>query len=273
MTNESFTAVLERTGPDGPDVLRLIVPSAGAVKEYVRSLIWAWQHSLDVNSRSELAVRIQLDGLADRLVCDASYVADRLSAINRMDASKRPSISVVGNSVNEHSLMAGGIQFGPDGHWYQLFPVALINAIADLMNGRTPTPTPPTSPVVESLDQDFGAEPVSAASVPPSGRNGQLASSSQPQTTQHQLSVGTIGQFNLAFAGADITRDLQQKPVASFLWLYTLARALRNPKDAPSRPALADEVFPNIDPRQQRTRLRQRLSDMQSSLPPSISAV
>ena len=81
----------------------------------VRSLIWAWQHSLDVNSRSELAVRSQLDGLADRLVCDASYVADRLSAINRMDPSKRPSIAIVGNSVSEHSLLAGGIQFGPDG--------------------------------------------------------------------------------------------------------------------------------------------------------------
>jgi DNA-binding SARP family transcriptional activator len=187
-----------------------------------------------------------------------------------MDPSKRPSIAIVGNSVSEHSLLAGGIQFGPDGHWYQLFPVALINAIADLMNGRTPTPPPPTSPVVESLEQDSATEPVSAARAAPSGPNGQLASSSELQAAQH-LSIGTIGQFNLSIGGNDITGDLQQKPVASFLWLYTLARALRNPKDAPSRPALADEVFPNIDPRQQRTRLRQRLSDMQNSLPPSIS--
>jgi len=86
-----------------------------------------------------------------------------------------------------------------------------------------------------------------------------------------RLSVSTIGHFGLTVGDDDVTGSLQQKPVASFLWLYTLARALRNPKDAPSRPALADEVFPNLDPKQQRTRLRQRLSDMQSSLPPAIS--
>src|SRR5713101_4794036 len=146
MTNESFTAVLERIAPDGHDVVRLIVPSASAVRDYVRNMIWDWQRNLQINSRSELAVRIQLDGLADRLVCDASYVADRLGAIGRMDPSKRPSIKVVGTTVNEHSMLAGGIQFGPGGNWYQLFPIALINTIGDLMSGRTPTPTPPAPP-------------------------------------------------------------------------------------------------------------------------------
>src|SRR6266849_1422824 len=159
MTNESFTAVLERIGPDGHEVVRLIVPSAGSVREYVRNMIWDWQRSLQVNSRSELAVRTQLDGLADRLVCDASYVADRLGAIARMDPSKRPSIAVVGTTVNEHSMLAGGIQFGPNGHWYQLFPIALINAIADLMNGRIPTPpTPPTPTVPEVPAGDLTVE-------------------------------------------------------------------------------------------------------------------
>ncbi|MDQ2943784.1 MAG: bacterial transcriptional activator domain-containing protein [Candidatus Dormibacteraeota bacterium] len=272
MTNESFTAVLERIGPDGQDVVRLIVPSAGAVREYVRNLLWDWQRSLRVNSRSELAVRIQFDGLADRLICDASYVADRLGAIARLDPSKRPAIAVVGRTVNEHSLLAGGIQFGPDGHWYQLFPIALINAIADLMNGRTPPPTPPTPPVLESPAIDSTAEPASAATS--IAADGQLTASAELQpvvSSLPRLSVATIGQFSLSVGDDDVTNDLQQKPVASFLWLYTLARVLRNPKDAPSRPALADEVFPNLDSKQQRTRLRQRLSDMQSSLPPAIS--
>jgi DNA-binding SARP family transcriptional activator len=272
MTDESFTAVLERIGPDGHDVIRLIVPSAGSVRDYVRSLVWAWQRSLDVNSRSELAVRIQLDGIADRLVCDASYVADRLGAISRMDASKRPSIAVVGTTVNEHSLLAGGIQFGPDGHWYQLFPIALINAITDLMNGRTPPPTPPTRPTIDAPDTD-DAHPA-ASMVAPVASNGQLPVSTELASSGESLShlsVVTIGNFSLSVGDDDVTADLQQKPVASFLWLYSLARALRNPKDAPSRPALADEVFPNLDPKQQRTRLRQRLSDIQSSLPPAIS--
>ena len=274
MTNESFTAVLERIGPDGHEVVRLIVPSAGSVREYVRNLIWDWQRSLQVNSRSELAVRTQLDGLADRLVCDASYVADRLGAIARMDPSKRPSIAVVGTTVNEHSMLAGGIQFGPNGHWYQLFPIALINAIADLMNGRIPTPpTPPTPTVPEVPAGDLTVERIAppAASAPSDGQVPIGAEVSSVGDSAQPLSVATIGHFSLTVDDDDVTGDLQQKPVASFLWLYTLARALRNPKDAPSRQALADEVFPNIDPKQQRTRLRQRLSDMQSSLPPGIS--
>jgi DNA-binding SARP family transcriptional activator len=274
MTDDSFTAVLERTGPGGPDVVRLIVPSAGSVREYVRNMLWEWQRSLQVNSRSELAVRIQTDTLADRLVCDAPYVADRLGVIIRMDPSKRPAIAVVGTTVNDHSLLAGAIQFGPDRNWYQLFPTALINAISDLMNGRTPSPRPPTPPGPGIPDEASATEPAPIASVAaPASANGQLADSTDPQSgreTGKVLSVTTIGQFGLNVGSEDVTTALQQKPVASFLWLYTLARALRNPKDFPSRPALADEVFPNLDPKQQRTRLRQRLSDMQNSLPPAI---
>jgi len=270
MTDESFTAVLERNGADGPDVVRLIVPSAGSVQEYVRNFIWSWQRSLRVDSHSELAVRAQLDGLADRLVCDASYVADRLGAMTRMDSAARPQIAVVGAQINEHSLLAGGIQFGPDGHWYQLFPIALINAFADLMNGRTPT-SPPPSPSTTTTGEP---SPDSGEGEPSPSRDGQLQAPAPAAATggsAPRLSVATIGHFSLTVAADDVTSDLLQKPVASFLWLYALARALRNPKDAPSRPALADEVFPNIDPKLQRTRLRQRLSDMQSSLPPAIS--
>jgi DNA-binding SARP family transcriptional activator len=271
VTDESFTAVLERKGAaDGPDVVRLVVPSAGAVQEYVRNFIWSWQRSLGVDSQSELAVRAQLEGFADRVVCDASYVADRLSAITRMDPAKRPQIAVVGAEINKHSLLAGGIQFGPDGHWYQLFPIALINAFADLMNGRTPTPTPP-SPPTPSTDEP---SPDSGDGEPLVSRDRELQVPAQAPSVDGspaRLSVATIGHFSLTVDADDVTSDLQQKPVASFLWLYVLARALRNPKDAPSRPALADELFPNIDPKLQRTRLRQRLNDMQSSLAPAIS--
>jgi DNA-binding SARP family transcriptional activator/uncharacterized membrane protein YhaH (DUF805 family) len=276
MTNDSFTAVLERSGPSGPDVVRLVVPSAGTVHDYVQNLIWSWQRSLQVNSHSELVVRTYLDGLANTIVCDASYVADRLGAITRMDPSSRPSIAVVGTLVNEHSLLAGGIQFGPDGHWYQLFPIALINAIADLMNGRIPALTTPNPPNLPEPDVESASTVAPHSSpLPTPSANGEspaAAVDSQPASElMHQLSVATIGHFRLALGDDDLTNDLLQKPVASFMWLYTLSRGLRNPKDAISRTALADEVFPNLDPKQQRTRVRQRLSDMQSSLPPAIS--
>ncbi|MFI5284489.1 MAG: hypothetical protein ACHQ0J_15395, partial [Candidatus Dormibacterales bacterium] len=52
-TNENFIAVLETTGQEGPDVLRLVVPSAASVHDYVRELVWSWQRSLGVNSSSE----------------------------------------------------------------------------------------------------------------------------------------------------------------------------------------------------------------------------
>jgi len=57
MTNDSFTAVLERSGSGGVDVVRLVVPSAGTVHDYVQNLIWGWQRSLQINSHSELVVR------------------------------------------------------------------------------------------------------------------------------------------------------------------------------------------------------------------------
>lgn len=276
MTNDSFTAVLERSGPGGPDVVRLVVPSAGAVHDYVQNLVWGWQRNLQINSHSELVVRTHLDGLASRIVCDASYVADRLGAITRMEPSSQPSIAVVGTLVNEHSLLAGGIQFGPDGHWYQLFPIALINAIADLMNGRTPTLTTPSPPTLLPEPEVESASTVAPHSTPRAttsadGESPAAVDSQPAPELVHQLSVATIGHFRLALGDDDLTNDLLQKPVASFMWLYTLSRGLRNPKDAISRTALADEVFPNLDPKQQRTRVRQRLSDMQSSLPPAIS--
>jgi hypothetical protein len=207
MTNESFTAVLERIGPDGHDVVRLIVPSASSVRDYVRNLIWDWQRSLQVNSRSELAVRTQLDAIADRLVCDASYVADRLGAIGRMDPSKLLPIAVVGTTVNEHSLLAGGIQFGPDGHWYQLFPIALINAIADLMNGRTPPPTPPAPSGLEAPDGDSSAQAAPSAAAS-SASDGHLQVSAELQSAREsvsRLSVATIGHFGLTVGDDDLT--------------------------------------------------------------------
>jgi DNA-binding SARP family transcriptional activator len=266
MVNDSFTAVLERDGSDSPDVTRLVVPAAIALQDYVRQLVWDWQRRLTINSQAELAVRIHLDGLADALVCDTSYVGDRLSSFARLGRGAPATVSVVGAPIGEHAVLAGAVQFTPDGEWYQLFPIALINAIVDLMNGRLPTP--PAPPTLPTSGRGSPMEPPS--------HNGEFHETSKeaaPATlgTESHLKVSTIGRFSISLDGADLTGALSQKPVASFLWLYMLMRALRNPKEALSRAALADEAFPNLDSKQQRTRLRQRLSDMQATLPHGVA--
>lgn len=263
IVNDSFTAVLEQDGPE-PDVTRLVVPAAIAAQDYVRQLIWDWQRRLTINSKAELAVRTHLDGLAEALVCDTSYVGDRLSSLSKLGRD-RSTVSVLGAPIGEHAVLAGAVQFTPDGEWYQLFPIALINAIVDLMNGRLPTP--PAPPNLPSQAPGSPAEPGSQNGAHQNGHAEGAVGSPQPG-----LQVSTIGRFSVWQDGTDLTSALSQKPVASFLWLYLLARALRNPKDALSRAALADEAFPNLDSKQQRTRLRQRLSDMQATLPRAIAA-
>ena len=52
------------------------------------------------------------------------------------------------------------------------------------------------------------------------------------------------------------------RTVTAFIWLYLLLRALTNPKDRVMRADLADELTPGMSPEKQRTRLRNRLSNM-----------
>ncbi len=170
-------------------------------------------------------------------------------------------MSIVGTAVNEHAILGGAIQFGSDGPWYQLFPVAVVNALVDLTNGRVPAIPPEVT--VQLVGN--GSEPTVLSTPTPITPvvDGQLAA---------RLTVSTVGQFSLQLAKDDLTNDLIHKPVTSFLWQYLLARTVRNPRDVISRAALADEVFPALDPKLQRTRLRQRLSDIQTSLVPALAS-
>jgi DNA-binding SARP family transcriptional activator len=252
--HENFVAVFETHTGGQTDVFRLVVPSDPAVHEYVQNLLWSWQRDLGVDSAAELLVRRALYDLPGRVVSDASYVADRLTSILHMEPSARPEVSVVGTAMGEHALLGGAIQFGRDGRWYQLFPVSLVSALVDLMNGRVPPPAPKLEAPSEALVE----LPASHAGAPvPDSSNGQAASA---------LHIATVGHLSIQVGDADQTTELVAKPVASLVWLYLLARAIRNPRDVISRAALADEVFPGLDPKQQRTRLRQRLSDFQASV-------
>src|SRR5207247_106625 len=146
-----------------------------------------------------------------------------------------------------------------DGHWHQLFPIALISVLTDLMNGRVPPPSPKLEAPSAALVGTAATSEVEPAHI---SSNGHAASF---------LSVSTIGHLSIHVEDRDETNELTAKPVASFVWLYLLARAIRNPRDVISRADLADEVFPGLDSKQQRTRLRQRLSDFQSSVPPPLA--
>jgi len=53
----------------------------------------------------------------------------------------------------------------------------------------------------------------------------------------------------------------------SYLWQYLLLRAIQEPGRAISRSAVADEVYPGIDPETQHARTRRRLHDLQHKLP------
>lgn len=266
LTGDSFMAVLEKRGPDGGDTLRLVVPSGEACRDYVRQMLHTWQRSLGINSKRELAVRVGADGLPERVAADSSYVGDRLASMARMAPSERPLISVVGLSIDDHTVLGAGIRIG-EGPWLQLFPAATLAQLTELASGVEPVPPPPP-PAIPPL----GPQPATEATTVVVAANGSGAASvngSEPAAAS--LRVTTIGGLQLRVGDDDVTRNLSQKPVLIVLWLYLLARALRSPRDSISRAALADELFPGLDPERQRARLRDRLSDLQNLLPPALA--
>src|SRR5213082_2905447 len=92
-----------------------------------------------------------------------------------------------------------------------------------------------------------------------------------PSEAPHLLEVRTLGGLRLLAGEQDLTAGLLRRPVQSFVWLYLLVREIRKPGDRISRAALADELFPGLDPDQQRERLRKRLSEMHSLVPEALA--
>jgi DNA-binding SARP family transcriptional activator len=266
VAGDSFMAVLEMRGPDGGDTLRVVVPSGDACRDYVRQMLYTWQRSLGVNSKRELAVRTGADGLPERLAADSSYVGDRLASMARMAPSERPLISVVGLSIDEHTVLGAGIRIG-EGPWLQLFPAATLSQLTELAAGVEPV-SPPPPPSLPPNGPQPATEPASVV-VATNGSGEASINGSEPAAAS--LRVTTIGGLQLGVGDDDMTRTLSQKPVLIVLWLYLLARALRSPRDSISRAALADELFPGLDPERQRARLRDRLSDLQNLLPPPLA--
>src|SRR3984893_3921719 len=81
------------------------------------------------------------------------------------------------------------------------------------------------------------------------------------------LTIRSLGNLQLLYAGEDLTARLLRAPTLCFIWLFLLTHAAARPRSAVHRQVLAEEAFPGIDPEQQRGRLRGRLSDLQHDLP------
>lgn len=80
------------------------------------------------------------------------------------------------------------------------------------------------------------------------------------------LEIRTLGEIRISANGDDFAPRLLHRPALAFAWLYLLARETRKAGDRITRAALADELFPGLDPDQQRRKLRQRLNEMSGEL-------
>jgi len=103
-----------------------------------------------------------------------------------------------------------------------------------------------------------GEQVLSAAAAP---------ASELPRPSSSALTIRSLGTLQLVCAGEDLTSRLLRAPTLSFIWLFLLTHAAARPRATVHRQMLAEEVFPGIDPEQQRGRLRGRLSDLQHDLP------
>jgi len=94
--------------------------------------------------------------------------------------------------------------------------------------------------------------------------------SQEPPDPTPELQVQTLGTLRVITAAEDLTAGLLRRPTLAFIWQYLLIRALLNSRAGVHRDALADELYPGIDPSQQRKRLSHRLYDLQKFLRPEL---
>lgn len=132
---DAFVAVFEHDFPDGrTDTLRVIVPSEPAAREMVSQFLTTLGKSFGEGSHRDTALSQNAALLARSFKTDVSYVSDRLSAVLRLAPEKRPRISVIGAPITEHALLGGAVQFSGENTWYQLFPLGLIEQVAQLVS-------------------------------------------------------------------------------------------------------------------------------------------
>lgn len=175
LMSDGFVAVLEQDTPDGPDTLRLVVPSEQAARELVSALLDGAVGRFtrtDRNGRTVAAYPVAhatLRRLAPDLLAfpdEASYVSDRLHAVLRMPEASNPSISVWGVPLSRHAILGSAIQIGTEGSVQPLFPVELLQAIREVTERAvlaTTAGAPTQGTIANQLPSSAGDE----ASEPP----------------------------------------------------------------------------------------------------------
>jgi len=179
-----------------------------------------------------------------------------------LPVAQRPNVTIVGQTLDKHTLLIGAIRFGSGAPLYQLFPIALVRTLVALMEGRPlppqpPSPLPPPDPTLRVEAEADGSEPAAS-------RSG--SANDQPAPLQ----IRTLGGLLIKARGQDLTSALLDRKVLAFVWLHLLARTLRNPDGSITRSSLADELSPGLDASAQRSRLRGRLSELRNQLPASL---
>jgi DNA-binding SARP family transcriptional activator len=261
LTSDAYIAVFERSLQAGEvDTIRAIVPSERQARAYVSQLLTSWSWQLGQGRDLELMLRRYVGAISEGVTSESSYVGDRLGAILRMAPADRPTVTVIGEPLGEHAVLAGAIRFGSDGPLYQLFPVALVHALSALIAGR-PLPKPPSC--LPPASSEPGG-PVDASGQP------EFVAAANSNGHPAHLTIRTVGGLRLTQGGDDLTASLGDRKVLAFLWLYLMARKLRNAHDSITRAALADELSPGLHSSTQRSRLRGRLSEMRNQLPSAL---
>ncbi len=160
-----------------------------------------------------------------------------------------PAEKVVGRRVEQRPAL--GIK------WW------LERGVDQAPSNRSPHEGDGVQPQEDAIEEPSEEEPEAPLAVKPQ-------SPAMPPT---YLGIDTLGRLELRHDGHDFGPEVMNRPVIAFIWLYLLLRALTNPKDRVMRADLADELTPGMSPEKQRTRLRNRLSNMLNGwLPPPLAA-
>lgn len=90
------------------------------------------------------------------------------------------------------------------------------------------------------------------------------------ETERHRgahLTIQMLGSLRILHGDHDLTTQLLDRPTVSYLCQYLLLRAIHEPALPILRTAIAEELYPGVDPDVALGRLRRRLYDIQRKIP------
>lgn len=138
LVSDGWMAVLEAPTAGGvPDMMRLVVPSEAAVNELLGGLASSVAEACGTVLPRSSRMIIE----CSRALCapgrtNISYVGDRLMALTRLPADRRPPVTVIGVQLADHTVLGGALRFGTEDGVHQLVPLLLIERWLRLPGAR-----------------------------------------------------------------------------------------------------------------------------------------